>query len=68
MGDEKGSGEISHNSRYSISINKADIDDDTGKEEVTRRINVYKTTFCPKKEIDAVFHGATGKLVTVYNV
>lgn len=68
MGDEKGSGEISHNSRYSLSINKMKLEDDNEQKDITRRVNVYKTTFCPKKEMDVVFNGATGKLVGVYNI
>ena len=63
MGDEKGSGEISHLSRYALSINPAGFDREG--ERVARKINIYKTSFRAKCELHAFFDGPSGRLENV---
>jgi uncharacterized protein YvpB len=67
MGDEKGSGEISHNSRYAISINSLEPDMINSVEK-KRRVVIYKTTFRDKAEYDVIFNGPTGEMLEVYNI
>ncbi len=66
IGDEKGSGEISHNSRYSISINKGV--DDISDHQTERIIDVYKTSFRAKGQIKVTFEGKTGRILNTEKI
>ena len=60
MGNEKGSGDLSQNSRYALSLNK--INDDQEGDFLVRIINIYKTTFSKRFQIKVWFQGNTGKI------
>ena len=61
MGDEKSSGEIAHNSRYSISINK--LDKGPAEDTPFRLVHIYKTTFRPHGKVNVEFDGPSGKII-----
>jgi replicative DNA helicase len=64
MGDEKGSGEISQNTRFALSINppSGNIQD---SEICYRIIQRYKTTLSKKTQFSVEFEGATGRILNV---
>jgi hypothetical protein len=69
MGDDKGSGSISQNSRYHISINGEQHLKDKKIEGVERRlINIFKTTFSQKGQCQVNFDGPSGKILDTFNV
>jgi hypothetical protein len=69
MGDDKGSGSISQNSRYHISINGEQHLIGPKKEGKERRlINIFKTTFSPKGQCSVTFDGPSGKILDTFNV
>lgn len=64
MGDEKGSGELSQNSRFSLSINPCGGgSDDRG--QCFRIVERYKTTFCSKRQFKVEFDGPSGRIIDV---
>jgi hypothetical protein len=69
MGDDKGSGAISQNSRYHISINGEQHLNGPKSDGIERRlINIFKTTFSPKGQYQVNFDGPSGKILDTFNV
>jgi replicative DNA helicase len=59
LGDEKGSGNIAHNCRYSVSLN---LEAGDNPESSIRLINIYKTTVSPKGQVRVWFDPETGRI------